>query len=206
MLPLVKVVVEGDLDALVAEYLLNKAGLAIGDTYVRNGKAQLDIRINGYNNAARHSPWLVLRDLDKDAECAPALIKALVPEPAPWLMLRVPVRTIETWLIADAVGISNFLGISHTVVPSAPENLDDPKVELIGLARRSNRRIASGLIPTDRSGRSVGIEYNAVMEEFIRAHWSIDRAIANGRSVSLSKTLSCLKNLKETWPRISGTA
>ena len=199
MLPPVKVVVEGDLDGLVAEHLLVKAGLEIGEIYVSSGKAKLDRKISGYNNAARHSPWLILRDLDHDAECAATLANVLVAAPAEWLILRIPVRSIESWLIADEVGISGFLGISNAVVPADPENLEDPKIELVKLARRSNRNIATGLIPTARSGRKVGIEYNGLMEEFIRKHWSIDRAVANGRSLSLTKVVNHLTNLPQRW-------
>jgi hypothetical protein len=37
---------------------------------------QLLERLGGYNNAARFSPWLVLVDLDRDADCPPPFVAA----------------------------------------------------------------------------------------------------------------------------------
>jgi len=56
--------VEGVVDDAVAQKLIVNAGCLPGKTYGREGKAHLRQRIRAFNNAARHSPWLVLADLD----------------------------------------------------------------------------------------------------------------------------------------------
>ena len=65
--------VEGLVDEAVALRLIRHAGAEPGSVYGRSGKAQLRKQISGYNNAARHAPWLVLVDLDRDEDCAPPL-------------------------------------------------------------------------------------------------------------------------------------
>lgn len=72
--------VEGDLDEAVLRRLAAEASLLIGTVYGKNGKDDLDRRLAGYNNAARFAPWIVLRDLEHDAECAPVLRSRLPPE------------------------------------------------------------------------------------------------------------------------------
>ena len=65
--------VEGDVDEAVARRLIVGAGAQPGSIYGKHGKAALRTRIDGYNRAAQHAPWLVLVDLDSDAACAPVL-------------------------------------------------------------------------------------------------------------------------------------
>lgn len=69
--------VEGDTDLPVARALLLWAGLAPGLEIDCAGKSKLDRRLPGYNEAARRTPWLVLRDLDRDVPCAAALVRQL---------------------------------------------------------------------------------------------------------------------------------
>jgi hypothetical protein len=73
----------------------------VGSVYGKNGKADLHKKIKGYNNAARHAPWLVLVDLD-DESCAFSLCQSWLPVPARYLCFRVAVRQVEAWLMADA--------------------------------------------------------------------------------------------------------
>jgi hypothetical protein len=60
-------------------------GTQPGPVYGKNGKQHLHKRITGFNNAARYSPWIVLLDLDHDAECAPPLRSHWLPEAAPFV-------------------------------------------------------------------------------------------------------------------------
>src|SRR5258707_10499772 len=94
----VTVAVEGDVDAAVARRLIAEVGLSMGPVYGLKGKSHLDKRISGYNNAARWSCWLVLRDLNHDASCAPELLRSRLPNPSPQMHFRIAVREIETWL------------------------------------------------------------------------------------------------------------
>src|SRR5205809_143115 len=120
MLAPITLAVEGTTDAAVAKRLLDEAGLEPGPEYVKGGKGALDKSLIGYNNAARFSCWLVLRDLDRDADCAPALCQKLLAAPATHMRLHIPVRAIEAWLLAGAKAISDFLSIAQTRVPANP--------------------------------------------------------------------------------------
>ena len=82
------------MDEAIVRTLITRAGGTPGPTYCKQGKAPLRTSINGYNNAARHAPWLVLMDLDRDADCAPHLCQELVPLPAPRLCFRIAVRQV----------------------------------------------------------------------------------------------------------------
>ena len=108
--------VEGVVDKAVGARLLADQGAELRTAYIKNGKGQIDAKLPAYNAAARHSAWLVLRDLDFDAACAPALARAKLPRPAPFMAFRIAVREIEAWLLADCVNLGTFLGISMRLI------------------------------------------------------------------------------------------
>lgn len=118
--------VEGIVDEAVAQKLIIEAGGLPGTVYGKSGKAFLRQKVQGFNNAAKMCPWLVLVDLDNDAECAPPFCTRWVPDPAPYLCFRVAVRMVESWLMADAEALASFLGLSSNRIPQDPEQLDDP--------------------------------------------------------------------------------
>jgi len=60
--------VEGIVDETVVRRIIVEAGGLPGTIYGKNGKPLLRRQIQGYNNAARFSPWMVLVDLDRDAD------------------------------------------------------------------------------------------------------------------------------------------
>ncbi len=71
--------VEGDVDEAVLRRLAEQVGAAIGPVHGKKGKQFLLRRVHGYNNAARFGPWVVLVDLDQDADCAPHLRLEVAP-------------------------------------------------------------------------------------------------------------------------------
>jgi hypothetical protein len=174
-------VVEGDLDEAVLRRVVACAGLSLGRTYGRKGKPFLLQSIDGYNNAARFFPWIVLIDLDGDCDCAPECIEQWLPDPAPHMCLRVAVRAIEAWVLADRERIANWLGVPAARIPENPDRLDDPKRRLIDLARSSRRRaLRDDLVPREGSGREVGALYTARMTEFVQDEndgWRPDLAL-----------------------------
>ncbi|MCG3170842.1 MAG: hypothetical protein CALGDGBN_02413 [Pseudomonadales bacterium] len=186
--------VEGLVDEAVAQRLIRHAGAEPGAIYPCGGKAQLRKRIPGFNNAARHAPWLVLVDLDRDEDCALPLRAAWIPAPAPRLCFRVVVRAVEAWLIADAVALAEFLGVSRGKVPVEPDSISDPKQALVNLARGSRRtRIRADMVPREGSGRDVGPAYTSRLIEFVSGPWRPAEAAAV--SDSLSRAIVCLEKL-----------
>ena len=179
----VSYVVEGLVDAAAIKRLIVIAGLQPGVEFITNGKRNLDRRISGFNHAARHTPWIAVRDLNHDADCPPNLIERLLPEPSEFMCFRIAVREIESWFLADSEGISRFLSVPKSRLPNNPEHLFDPKLELVNLARRSRRReVRSGIVPEQGSDRSVGPGYTDMMVEFASTHWSLEAAMENADS------------------------
>jgi len=184
--------VEGIVDEALARALIVFAGAIPGPTYGKEGKPFLRQRIAGYNAAARHAPWLVLVDLDREHDCAPALRAAWLPQRVPRLCFRVAVRAIEAWLLADVEQIAVFLSVAREKVPRDPEALTNPKAALVQLARGSRRKgVREDIVPRDGSGRSVGPAYASRLIEFISTSWRPH--IAAQQAASLQRAIDCLK-------------
>jgi len=188
--------VEGVLDEVVVQKLIVEAGGSPGTVYGKNGKAFLRQRIQGFNNAAKAWPWLVLVDLDNEAECAPPLCAQWVPVFAPYLCFRVAVRKVEAWLLADADSLASFLSVGRNSIPTNPEQLYDPKMTMVNLARRSRRlAIRRDMVPREGSGRSVGPAYTSRLIEFVQTSWRPKTAI--GKAESLRRAILCLRRMIE---------
>jgi hypothetical protein len=192
----VTLVVEGTTDEAVARRLLAEAGLPSGPAYVKNGKVALDRCLAGYSNAARFACWLVLRDLDHDASCAPELRRKLLPRPSIHMRLHLAVRSVEAWLLADAEALGRFLRVAPTRVPSQPDALPSPKRTMVDLARRSrNKAVREAMVPATDSSAKVGPGYAVVVTEFICHHWR--PGIASRCSPSLARLRTYLRTVSE---------
>lgn len=186
--------VEGIVDEAVVHKLITHIGAMPGTIYGKQGKSSLRAKITGYNNAARHAPWMVLVDLDQDHECAPPLLDAWLPEPSPLLCFRVAVHEVEAWLLADAEHLANFLRIPRNTVPANPDELLNPKATMVNLARSSrNKAVREDMIPRQESGRQVGPAYSSRLIEFVCSSWHPDSAAR--RSDSLRRALLGLRRL-----------
>ena len=189
--------VEGRTDQPVAEKLLQASGLNPYRAFITNGKANLDKKLPDLNRSAAHLTWLVIRDLDQDDRnrCVPDLLVNLLGGRANGRMcFRLAVRSIEAWLMADSEAFAEFFAVRRRLADRVDE-LDDPKTSLINLCRSSRRRqIREGLPPSQGSGRRVGPEYVAIMQDFVRRSWCPDRA--RRRSPSLERALASLDRLR----------
>jgi len=161
--------VEGDLDEALLRRILDHVGISLGVVHGRRGKPFLLQSVDGYNHAARHAPWVVLVDLDRDCDCPPPCTEKWLPKPSAQMCFRVAVRAAEAWLLADRERLARLLGIRTALLPRDPDRLDDPKKELVDLARGSHRRaIRDELVPREGSGRPVGPLYTTRMIEFVQ--------------------------------------
>jgi hypothetical protein len=187
--------VEGIVDEAVLRRLVELVGARLSAVYGKRGKQHLQQKLNGYNQAARYSHWVVLVDLDRDAECAPLLRDFWLPKPAPNMYFRVPVRAIEAWLMADRDSLSTFLGVAASRIPSDAEAESQPKRTMVELAKYSRRReIREDMMPRPSSGRTVGPGYTSRLIEFVAdtaAGWQPDAAARS--SDSLNRCLRCLR-------------
>jgi hypothetical protein len=164
----VNLLVEGKIDEVVAARILAEARLSLGRVYGGGGKSAVVAELPKYNQAARFSPWVAVVDLDRDAECAPPYVHAILPQSARYMQVRVAARAIEAWLLADAERLAQSLHIPESWVPVDPDSEPDPKTALVNLARRSRRRsIRDDLVPRAGSGARVGRGYSGRLIEFV---------------------------------------
>lgn len=183
--------VEGMVDEAVLRRLTAHVDAVPGPIHGKNGKAQLRRFVNGYNNAARFSPWVVLVDLNREAQCAPELLASWLPRPAPWMSLRVVVRKVEAWLFGDRERLADLLGVKVARIPGQPEGLEDPKQTMVELVRQSRRRqIREDMAPRPASGRAVGPAYTSRLIEFVAdAAIGWRPAVAAGPCPSLARCI-----------------
>lgn len=158
----------------------------VADPLLRKGGAgYLKSKMNNWQEIAVRRPVLLLTDLDRTS-CAPALV-------ANWcgatklpknLLLRVAVREVESWILADHEGFAAWSGVKKRIVGN-PDELPDPKRALLELARHARREIREDLVPAKAAIASQGLGYNAQLCAFVEAGWNPARA--SKRSPSLSR-------------------
>lgn len=196
----INAVVEGSVDEAVVRRLIMHVGAIAGAFCGKKGKENIRRRIHAYNNAARHAPWIIVVDLDRDAECAPPLRNEWLPEPAPFLCFRIAVREVESWLMADRQGIASFLRVNPQAIPIDPEKLTDPKETLVNLARQSrDQELRKDMVPRPGSGRAIGPAYSSRLIEFAARRWRPE--VAAARSNSLNRAIRCLKQVVRAFYR-----
>lgn len=162
----------------------------------KGGFGYLKSRMSSFLDLSQHKPLLLLTDLDK-CSCPPALIGEwlsgrLMPAK---LLFRVAVREVESWLLADEVGMRQLFGPRFSL-PQAPDDLPDPKSALVNNATKAPRLVRQDIVPDRGSTAKQGIGYNNRLCEFVRTTWSPQRAAQ--RSPSLSRTIVRLGELADS--------
>ncbi len=192
--------VEGVVDEAVVKRLIIESGGEIGPIYGKRGKSHLRQKMNGYNNAARHLPWIVLVDLNREADCPPPLKTLWLPNPEQFMCFRIAVREIEAWLLADRERFALFFKVPLSNIPVKPDLLDDPKEAIIELSRRSRSRdIRLDMVPRPGSGRKIGPAYVSRLIEYVsdrQRGWRPRQAARS--SDSLSRSLNRIRELVES--------
>lgn len=196
--------VEDDLSEWVVRRALSTrpVAYAIGAVFGRTGFGYLRKQAPAFNNAAKRCPFLLLTDLDQSA-CAPLLIAQWLARPRhPRFLLRVAVREVEAWLLGDDVGLCSFLGLRKKFTCPNPEQLADPKAELLKAAMDCPRRsLREAIVCKDeRSGRLLqGPDYNGALAGFVTKQWNIGDAGRKCRS--LDRFCLALERLERNTPQ-----
>ena len=192
---LINSLVEGRTDEAVALRLIRAAGHTPGICYGKKGCGYIKTKVQGFNRAARSSVYLTLVDLmDTEFSCPPEVLAGWVPHLASNMLFRVVVRELESWLLADRENIAHFLSVRLARIPANPEEIQDPKRELINIARRSpNARVRRSLVPESGSTAQVGKLYVSEINSFINARW--DPQVARTTAPSLDRCLLKLERL-----------
>lgn len=174
-----------------------KHRFAIGNCYCRGGYGYLKRTLQGFNNAAKGTPFLVLSDLQ--APCPPIQVETWLPVPAhPNLLFRIAVKEVESWLLADRTGFASFLGVSKNLIPKNTDKIDHPKKYVIRLARKSRRRILrEGIVPKANSTATIGPDYNGILSHFVNDIWNITEAVET--SESLQRAVDAINKFQPKW-------
>lgn len=112
----INLAIEDSLSEVVLRRLLAHANreYAIGTAYGRTGFGYLRRTIEGWNRAAKSIPFAVLTDLDM-LPCPGELVTSWLPtRHHPNLLLRVAVREVEAWLLADAENLQLILQFTES--------------------------------------------------------------------------------------------
>lgn len=177
--PAVYLAVEDLLSEYCLRAIISHTGISVLISAVLGlrGSGYLKSRVDKFNQSAQGIPFFLLTDLNS-CVCPPDLINSWLNAPRHNnLILRVAVREIEAWLLADRVNLSKFLGVSTTRIPRKPDEIHDPKGILIMAASRSRKRvIRHDLVPIDSSTARVGRNYNGRLREFVYKFWDISAA------------------------------
>lgn len=159
----------------------------------KGGSGYLRSKMDSWCQLSQHRPVFLLTDLD-NKECPSLLIDNWFgqkhrPEN---LLLRVAVREVESWLLADHEAIRFLIG-SRGRLPQNPDALENPKQSLLQLAKSAKRDIREDLVVETGTVASQGIGYNARLGLFVQSHWSPTRAAE--RSSSLRRAIARLEEL-----------
>jgi hypothetical protein len=196
---------EGPTDDAIARRLITAAagipGISWGTRGLIKGKSGLDPRLKGLNArlCQGSSPILVLRDLDNDAPCAPALIKTLVSDPHKHLVLRICVRAAEAWLLADARAYSKYCGLALSKIPADPESLQNPKAAILAwVGGRGAPKLSRHFEEGDKRGVARWAALANWNRTFVDTRWCPVRAAEEGRAPSLERALHRIRTFVET--------
>lgn len=175
---------EDRLSETVAERIIIATGHTVADKIPKDrrkhvGFGYLKTRLSDFVRACHGGlTFLVLTDLDT-RPCPPDLLSdwlGLTPKPTN-LLLRVAVREVEAWVLADRARFARWVGVAENEVPPAPEMCRDPKTDLLNLVKKSkNRELKAGLLPKKGAPSKVGLEYNDLLCAFVSNEWCVDDA------------------------------
>ena len=197
-----QIVIEDDLSLELAKkviyntknnFLIDRVWPNVSRKKSTRGSGYIQTKVNAFNNAAANKNILILTDLDQQ-DCAPTFINnLLVRHKEDKLFLRIAVREVESWLLADRENFAKYISISPTIINSNPDELDDPKEHLFTLSRRSKKRIIrEGIPPIDKTAR-MGAEYNPLLIKFVQDYWDLKKAM--NRSDSLWRFVMQFDNM-----------
>lgn len=186
---------EDELSEAIGIRLLEERALPMQASLLlrKGGAGYLLSGINKWCKLSLQQPVILLTDLDRKA-CPAALISEWMgTKPIPEnLLIRVAVREVESWLLADHDAMRCLIG-TRGKLPANPDALPDPKQHLLRLAKHASRDVRSDLIAGANSVSSQGIGYNARLSALVKNRWSPAKAAT--RSESLARAIQRLDEL-----------
>ena len=184
----VALAIEDDLSKAIGLRLLAELPIPVTPNLIlhKGGSGYLRSRMDSWRELSEHQIVLILTDLDRVA-CPLALRTdwlGKTPRPAN-LVLRIAVREVESWVLADHVAMRKLIGSKGTLPPQ-PDDLPDPKQYFLKLAKLAPRQIREDLVKDSGAVAGQGIGYNTCLTAWVKSVWSPERA--SERSPSLART------------------
>ena len=193
----IALLVEGTLDETVGRRVVEEVGGVVVETYGNQGIHYIKKKIQGFNQLAAGIPILALADLmDVEFNCPAQVVEEWLPHRNEAMLLRLVIREIESWILADRANVAHFLGVPRKQIPRRPEQLDDPKRVVVNLARQSQyRHINELLVPEKGVSASEGPGYTSEMQKFVREDWELEKAAK--KSESLARCMTAITRFLE---------
>lgn len=149
-----------------------------------------------YNQAAKINPFFIITDLDQK-KCPVELIKEWFKDNtvSENMIFRIAVHEIDSWILADKIGIANCLDVSEVLIPQNPDEISDPKQFLMNLAKKSkNSDIKNNFPPKDNFAKQ-GPLYNPILCSFVENEWNVEEAVK--KSESLKRAVVALEGFSK---------
>lgn len=150
-----------------------------------NGYGYIKKSLHSFNATAAIIPFVVLADAD-NRPCPPETIASwLGNHPQhPQLIVRIAVREVEAWLLADRSGMANYLGVHESWIPTDTARIKDPKRYISRLAARSRRKeIREELARAPGTRSKTGPYFNQSLQYFVKELWNIPEALKHSDSL-----------------------
>ena len=147
-----------------------------------------------HGGLAQVQPVLCIADTDHG--CPKELRQNWLPAVVhPNFILRLAVREVDAWVIADRTAFAKAFGVSAALMPRDPEALADAKREVLRLAARSSKRVIREEVIAQYDATKPGSGYNLHLCSFVRSRWNVASAAEN--SPSLVRAVRALERLRE---------
>ena len=207
MSPKVNIAVEDRLSETVLRVLLRHARSrpVVSQSFPISKGWQTEVGPNGYgyirknlaafNAGAKHTPFVVLVDAD-NRPCPPETIRLWLDGAVQDsnLIIRVAIREVEAWLLADRLGLASYLAVSEECIPHETTRIKDPKRYIARLAARSRRKeIRTDLAREPGTRSKTGPFFAQSLQFFVKNLWDIN--VARCHSDSLNRAMIALDKL-----------
>lgn len=191
----IAIATEDALSEAVALRLISEVKTPHYVTHTLGGKGfgYLRSKMDSWCQMAQHQVMLVLTDLDRAGCLLEFRDQWLGDHATPdSLLFRIAVKEVESWVLADHMAIRDLIG-PKGILPTAPDQLPDPKTALLRLAQLASRDVRDDLVRTTNGNVRQGLGYNARLVNWVNTTWCPLRAAE--RSPSLRRAR---KRLAET--------
>jgi hypothetical protein len=132
----------------------------------RRGIGYVQSKLRSLNQAAVGLRIVAIADRDSIQNCPIQMIQSWLGSARhPNLVVRIAEMEVESWIMADREAISAFLDVPINRIPQMPDVINDPKQELVNIARLSrSRKTREEMCPAPGARNVVGPAYNSALE------------------------------------------